>query len=194
MIADLVVVGLGNPGSRYLKTRHNAGFMFLDLLSREMGKDFQNKTSFEAQLCEGTFADQKLLLLKPQTFMNLSGRSLVKLYAKNKDLKNVPLLVVHDESDLPLGRLRVKKGGGDAGHNGLKSLRECLGHGDSIRFRLGVGRPPHSDYELGDYLLSSFSSDEEVLLMDMLGHTLNVFEIFLREGLSKAQERAGGKV
>jgi PTH1 family peptidyl-tRNA hydrolase len=190
MKVDHVVVGLGNPGPRYAMTRHNVGFMALDLWAQNKNSHFQHGTLGER--CEAEWAiiqlgQLKLLLLKPMTFMNLSGQSVSRLYQMHSHLRDVPLTVVHDEVDVEFGKIRVKFGGSDAGHNGLKSMREALGHGEYNRVRLGVSRPPpDSDLEVKDWVLMNFSKSDKSALIDLISHSVEVTQALVEEGLQKA--------
>jgi PTH1 family peptidyl-tRNA hydrolase len=191
MNADAIVIGLGNPGPRYSFTRHNAGFMALDFLAREWGGSFKEsrKTAAEEALVERN--GQRLLLLKPLTYMNRSGESLQALLGQFGHLRDKPLVVAHDEIDIPHGRLRVKMGGSDAGHNGLKSLRATLGHGDYYRLRLGVGKPVHgSPLPVADYVLQSFQDSEKDALADMLVRSCEIIPLLARGELAEAQRIA----
>lgn len=186
-----LVVGLGNPGPRYSLTRHNAGFIFLDYLAEGMGVKFAEKRSLEAQYAEGDFAGTKVYLLKPQTFMNLSGRS-VSAFLRNTEVSPDKILVFHDEVEIPNGSLRIKLGGGDAGHNGLKSIRDSIGTGEFYRFRMGVGRPSNPKMDLAAYVLERYAKSEEELLMQQLEKTEECLATFIKEGLQKAQMKASG--
>ena len=192
MNVDSIVVGLGNPGTRYAFTKHNAGFLCLDVLTQDFGASFDTHNSLakstQAFHSLITIDGKKVLLFKPQTFMNRSGESLAILYSKFQHLRAVPLIVIHDEVDIPMGRLRVKLGGSDAGHNGLKSIRAALGHGDYYRIRMGVGRPPRG--ELVDHVLDRFSKEEEPLLMTCIQHSIEALRELLREDLAAAQVTA----
>ncbi len=191
MNADAVIVGLGNPGPRYAFTRHNVGFLGLDILAQDFGVSFATNKKLQTLETQVTWKDRKCLLLKPQTFMNLSGQTLQSLYANNNHLREKPLIVWHDEVDIPFGQVRVKMGGGDAGHNGLKSIRSVLGHGDFYRVRMGVGRPVQgSEIELADYVLAPFAKDDQAILMGLIERSLKVTEHLLDGHLNKAQEEA----
>jgi peptidyl-tRNA hydrolase, PTH1 family len=160
----LLVVGLGNPGREYARNRHNAGYLVVDELARRHGGAW--KAKFSGQLTDVRVDGAKLALLKPETFMNESGRS---VGAASQFFKVDPadVLVVHDEGDFDLGRLEVKEGGGLAGHNGLRSIAQHLGTQDFLRLRVGVGRPERGDPRpLADYVLSDFepSDDAETLI------------------------------
>ena len=193
MNADAVIVGLGNPGPRYAFTRHNIGFICLDILAQ----DFKSKwTSAQSGLGRTLNSEitrisdwngKSVVLLKPQTFMNLSGQSVAKLYQEHSHLRSVPLIVVHDEVDVPFGKIRAKLGGGDAGHNGLKSIRACLGHGDFYRVRLGVGRPAaDSPMELADFVLQAFDKDEQDVLFKECTQGFEVIHPLISGDLQKA--------
>ncbi len=185
---ELLVVGLGNPGPRYVLTRHNAGFIFLDFLAEGFNFSFQQKASYEAEYGVCDLGEHKIHFLKPLTYMNLSGRS-VAAFLRNSNLSVDQILAVHDEVEIPLGDVRLKKGGGDAGHNGLKSMRELLGSGEFYRMRVGVGRPAQANMDLAAYVLQKFSKEEQPVLVNVLNACDEALEIFLNDGLQKAQMR-----
>jgi PTH1 family peptidyl-tRNA hydrolase len=177
-----MIVGLGNPGSKYQWTRHNAGFMVLDHLSHVTGIPV-NKKKFSGSYGEGSWKNERLLLLKPMTFMNLSGQSVMQaLHFHKLDLKD--LLVVHDDLDISYGRVKLKEGGGHAGHNGLRSLISELGGGGFTRVRVGIGRPQFG--EAADYVLSNFSKDELAALPQLVNGITDLLDIYLKEGPCKA--------
>jgi len=152
---DLLVVGLGNPGREYERTRHNAGWLALDELARRHGGSWRSK--FSGSLAEVRLGDAKLALLKPETYMNESGRS-VGAAARFFKVEPEQVLVVHDDVDLETGRLQARRGGGLAGHNGLRSLGQYLGSQDFLRLRVGVGRPGRGDRRsVADWVLSPFA-------------------------------------
>jgi len=174
---DKLIVGLGNPGKKYEKNRHNVGMILLDTLVRQ----WQEK--FKGQYCQESTGSSKVYYLKPQTFMNLSGESVQPLAAFFKiDPSNI--LVVHDELDLPFGTLALKKGGGLAGHNGLKSIAAQLGTQDFLRLRLGIGRPIHGD--VSNWVLSDFSKDETITLEKLLTEAGLALKTFLDKGFDVA--------
>jgi PTH1 family peptidyl-tRNA hydrolase len=151
-----LVVGLGNPGSEYAATRHNAGFFVVDLLAANLGAAYW-KDEAGAKVARLHLGEDELVLAKPQTFMNISGKSVKRLL----DAYDVPadeMIVVHDDLDLPEGAVRAKKGGGHGGHNGLRSLSEVLGSGDYLRVRGGIGRPP-GRMDPADYVLEPLRKD-----------------------------------
>lgn len=178
----LIIAGLGNPGPKYQWTRHNAGFLFLDRLAHLEGLSIIRK-QFGGLTAEWERKGKRLVLLKPQTFMNLSGRSVMPALQFYK-LKPEQLIVVHDEIDLPLGTARLKQGGGHGGQNGLRSIMEQLGRGDFLRLRLGIGRPLHG--EVTNHVLGTFSPDEMEGFAKVLDGALEMLETALDEGVSKA--------
>lgn len=178
----LVIAGLGNPGSKYQWTRHNAGFLFLDRIAQLEGLSITRK-QFGGLTAEWERNGKRLILLKPQTFMNLSGRSVIPALQFYK-LKPEHLIVVHDEIDLPLGTARLKQGGGHGGQNGLRSIIEQLGKGDFLRVRMGIGRPLHGD--VSDYVLANFPPKEMDVFARVLDGALDMLETALDEGVPKA--------
>jgi peptidyl-tRNA hydrolase, PTH1 family len=180
-----IICGLGNPGREYERHRHNIGFQVLNALATRWKASFTGN-KFEAEVCNATFGGQKVLLLKPQTFMNVSGQSVASA-AKFYKVGVEAVLVVHDELDLPFGRLQLKPGGGSGGHNGLKSIAESWGEQDYARLRFGIGRPPAPgpDRVVG-HVLSAFSGEEHPQLPPMIAKAAEGCEAWIREGMSKA--------
>ncbi len=185
----VVIAGLGNPGSKYQWTRHNAGFLFLDRIAHLEGLSITRK-QFGGLTAEWERKGKRLVLLKPQTFMNLSGRSVMPALQFYK-LKPEQLIVIHDEIDLPLGIARLKQGGGHGGQNGLRSIIEQLGKGDFTRLRLGIGRPPHGD--VSNYVLGNFAPTEMDVFARVLDGALDMLETALDEGLPKAMSLFNNK-
>jgi PTH1 family peptidyl-tRNA hydrolase len=182
---DLLVVGLGNPGREHERDRHNVGWMVADELARRM--DGRWRAKFSGQLAEARLDALRLALLKPETFMNDSGRSVA---AATRFFKVEPesLLVVHDDVDLEPGRLQARAGGGLAGHNGLRSLAQTLGTQEFLRLRIGVGRPGRGDpRSVADYVLSPFELDEDVGAL--VSRAADAVETVAREGVEAAQQR-----
>jgi peptidyl-tRNA hydrolase, PTH1 family len=182
---DLLVAGLGNPGREYARTRHNVGWLVLDELARRRGASFRGK--FSGQLSETRLDDLRLALLKPETYMNESGRS---IGAARKFFKVEPadLLVVHDDVDLETGRLQARLGGGLAGHNGLRSIAQAVGTNEFLRLRIGVGRPGRGDRRsVADYVLDDF--EPEVDVEELIGRSADAVETIARDGLEEAQRR-----
>jgi len=179
-----LVVGLGNPGPGYSSNRHNAGFMVVDLLAQRMGARFKTHKA-RADVVEGRLVGERVVLAKPRTFMNDSGGPVSAL----RDFFKTPLeriVVVHDELDLPYGGLRLKLGGGDNGHNGLRSVRRALGSGDFNRVRFGIGRPPGS-MDAAAFVLRDFGTAERKELELNVDHAADAVEALLAEGLERAQ-------
>jgi PTH1 family peptidyl-tRNA hydrolase len=187
-----IICGLGNPGREYERHRHNIGFQVVELLAARWKAPF-NGNKFEAEISHASFGSHKVLLLKPQTFMNLSGQSLAGA-ARFYKVPVEDVLVVHDELDLPFGRLQLKAGGGSGGHNGLKSIAESWGEQDYARLRFGVGRPPAPgpDRVVG-HVLSSFSSEEQPLLPPVIVRAAEACEAWTREGTAKAMNAVNRK-
>lgn len=182
---DLLVAGLGNPGREYAHTRHNVGWLVADELARRHGGSFRGK--FSGQLAEVRAGDLRLGLLKPETYMNESGRSIA---AAARFFKVDPgsLLVVHDDVDLAPGRLQARSGGGLGGHNGLRSIAQTLGTQDFLRLRIGVGRPERGDRRpVADYVLSDF--DELTDVDELVARSADAVEAVAAEGLEATQQR-----
>ena len=180
---DLLVVGLGNPGPEYARNRHNVGWLIADELARRHDGSWRGK--FQGRLAEIRIDGHKVALLKPETFMNESGRS-VQAAARFFKVEPDAILVVHDEGDLELGRLQARRGGGLAGHNGLRSVAKQLGTPDFMRLRVGVGRPGRGDRRpLADYLLSNFEPHEDADAL--VAAAADAVERLDAEGLDAAQ-------
>ena len=182
---DLLVVGLGNPGREHARDRHNAGWMVADELAGRHGGSFRSK--FSGQLAEIRLDELRLGLLKPETYMNLSGSSLgaaARFYKVPLD----SIVVVHDDVDLEAGRLQVRLGGGLAGHNGLRSIRQAFGSADFLRTRVGVGRPGRGDRRpVSDYVLSPFAPEDDADAL--VARAADAVETLARHGLDEAQRR-----
>jgi PTH1 family peptidyl-tRNA hydrolase len=182
---DLLVVGLGNPGREYAANRHNAGYMVVDELARRTGASFRSK--FSGQLAEARLDGARIALLKPETYMNESGRA-VGAAARFFKVEPDAVLVVHDEGDFDLGRLQLRAGGGLAGHNGLRSIASHLGTQEFLRLRIGVGRPGRGDpRDLADYVLSDFEPEDDA--DGLVARAADAVESLLRDGLEESQRR-----
>ena len=179
-----LIVALGNPGNEYAQTRHNVAWLVLEHLKKSDRLVWKEKF-------KGIFAiDAETVFLKPQTFMNLSGESLIPA-AQFFKVTPANILVIHDELDLPYGTIAFKKGGGSAGHNGLKSISQLLGTPDYMRLRVGIGRP--SVGTVSNWVLSNFSNDEQIQLDDYLDATARAVELYQTEGYDKAASRYSRK-
>jgi PTH1 family peptidyl-tRNA hydrolase len=187
-----LVVGLGNPGPSYAGHRHNVGYLVADELAERMGAHFRAHKSGRADVVEGRFAEPgtdspRVVLVRPRTYMNESGGPVAQL-AKFYKVPSERILAVHDELDLPFDTMRVKLGGGDNGHNGLRSLRAALGTGDFFRVRIGIGRPPGRQ-EVSDFVLSNYSSVERRLVPLQVTTAADAVESLVSDGLAATQAR-----
>lgn len=189
-MAAKLIVGLGNPGPRYLWTRHNAGFIVLDRFAALAGIQLVKK-SFGGLYGEGEFKGNRLLLLKPQTFMNLSGRSVAEALRFHK-LNPADTIIIHDDLDIPFGQIKCKADGGHGGHNGLRSLHQELGGGGYNRLRVGIGRPARGD--MADYVLTNFAKEELISLPQLVDGIVDALEMMIVEGLPKTMSLYNNKV
>ena len=191
-MAVWLVVGLGNPGPAYAGHRHNVGFLVVEELGRRLGVRFSTAKGMRAEVAEGRLGvpgsdGERIVLAKSRTFMNDSGGAVARLLSYYKiDLDR--LVVIHDELDLNAGQLRVKRGGGDNGHNGLRSLRASLGTGDFFRVRVGVGRPPGRQ-DPADFLLSNFTAAERETLAVEIDRAADAVESLVQSGLERTQSQ-----
>lgn len=176
MTAPTLLIGLGNPGAKYARNRHNVGFMVIDALMQAYGFGAQ-KQKFSGLLAEGVVGNDKILTFKPQTYMNRSGEPAGEL-ARFYKIPLDHIIVFHDELDLPLGKLRVKRGGGAGGHNGLKSLDQHLG-ADYLRVRIGIDHPGDKDM-VSPYVLSDFSKEETPAVIDMVAGIIEHLPLLLQ--------------
>jgi PTH1 family peptidyl-tRNA hydrolase len=187
-----LVVGLGNPGKEYAANRHNVGFLVADLLASRIGAKFGRSKRSHADVAEGRlgFGGPKLILVKPLTYMNLSGAPVSQLAQFFKvPLENV--IAVHDELDVPFGQVRVKRGGGEGGHNGLRSMSKSLATKEYARVRFGIGRPPGRQ-DPADYVLSDFGAVERKELDFLVDRAADVVEAVVTEGVEWAQNKYHG--
>jgi PTH1 family peptidyl-tRNA hydrolase len=184
-----LIAGLGNPGSGYAGNRHNCGFMVADVLAGRMGAPYKRDRS-RARVATGRLAGYPATVAKPQTFMNLSGRPVAAL----RTFYKIPvdrIVVIHDELDIPFGAIRLKQGGGDNGHNGLRSVTAALGTRDYLRVRVGIGRPP-GRMDPADFVLHDFSGAERQALPDVLERCADAVEVLMQRGLAAAQNEFHG--
>ena len=193
-----LVVGLGNPGSKYALTRHNIGFMVIDAWTKRLEIKSMNSSNFRDEHKAETkkykldikSRSEEILVAKPQTFMNLSGQSVQALMAFYK-IPLINLLVVHDDIDQPLGAMKFQKNRGHGGQNGVKNISELIGM-DYARLKIGVGRPTHPDFDIADYVLSSFAKEEEQVLKSVVEKALDGIECFIFKGLDQASTDFNG--
>ena len=186
-----LIVGLGNPGREYEKTRHNAGFRAIDILADDLGCKI-DRMKYQGLYGQTTYNGKKLMLLKPQTYMNLSGKSVLQLSA----YFNIPpqrIIVMFDDISLVPGRLRVRADGSAGGHNGIKSIIAEVGSQAFPRVKIGVGAKPHPDFELADWVLSTFSAQEEKALANSLKWAGEAALTIMDKGVPEAANRYNGK-
>lgn len=188
---DWMIVGLGNPGSQYEKTRHNVGFRSIELLAGKLRTKI-DRLKFKALIRSVDYQGQKLLLVEPQTFMNLSGAAVSALASYYK-VKPERILVIFDDISLPVGKIRIRKDGSAGGHNGIKSIIQSLGTDQFPRVKVGVGAKPHPDYDLADWVLSKFSALEEKNLAPALENAAEAALVVIEQGTEKAASAFNGK-
>ncbi len=184
---DFIIVGLGNPGKEYEKTRHNAGFMALDKIAKKFGAG-SVKTKNKAQIMDCKIAGRKVLLVKPQTFMNLSGEAVGPL-ARYYKVEKENVFVIFDDISLPVGGIRLRKKGSAGGHNGIKSLISHLGGEDFPRLKIGVGAKPHPDADLKNHVLGGIPKNELPEFEKALDNTVLAVEEMLKNGIESAMNK-----
>ena len=185
-----LVVFLGNPGLKYTDTRHNAGFMTGDALAKSLGVSI-NRARFQALVGECTIGQERVLLMKPQTYMNLSGEAVGEA-AHFYKIPPERVLVISDDVSLPLGRLRVRAGGSAGGHNGLKNIIAHLGTDRFPRVKVGVGAPPNPEYDMIDWVVGSFTPAERKIVDEAIDRALDAAECVIARGVNEAQNRFNG--
>lgn len=187
---DYILVGLGNPGKEYEKTRHNIGFMALDFVSKKLNIDFSTQ-KFKSYYGVGNFKDKKVILLKPQTFMNLSGQAVVLLMSFYK----VPpenVILIYDDISLPVGKIRIRKQGSHGGHNGVKNIVALSGSQSFPRIKVGVGEKPNENWDLADWVLSKFSSDEMNLIENNMPKIYDALDLMVQGKIDRAMNNFNG--
>ncbi|MDJ0427600.1 aminoacyl-tRNA hydrolase [Rhodococcus fascians] len=182
-----LIVGLGNPGPQYDKTRHNVGFMVADALAGRVGSSFSSHKKSNSDIVQARLEGRSVVVAKPRTFMNLSGQPVAAL-ARFFSVDPANIVVVHDELDIDFGALRLKLGGGEGGHNGLRSISQHLGTKDYLRVRVGVGRPP-GRMDPASFVLKPFSTPERKDLGVVIEEAADAAELLLKVGLEAAQNR-----
>lgn len=185
--AEWIVAFLGNPGLKYNGTRHNAGFMAADAMEKKLGVRI-NKMRFKALTQTVDIGSHKVLLMKPQTYMNLSGDAIAQA-AKFYKVPPERVIVVSDETALPIGKLRIRRGGSAGGHNGLKSIIARLGTDQFPRIRLGVGAPPHPDYDMADWVLAAFKGQDAADMEAVAEKAAGAVACYITEGADKAMNK-----
>lgn len=182
-----LVVGLGNPGPEYERTRHNVGFLVADVLAERVGGRFTAHKKSGADLLQARLDGRQVLIAKPRSFMNVSGRPVAAL-ARFFSVPATEVIVVHDELDLPFGAIRLKRGGGEGGHNGLRSVSSALTTKDYLRVRVGIGRPPGRQ-DPADFVLKPFAAPERKDVPVIVEQAADAVELLLRAGLEAAQNQ-----
>ena len=181
-----IIVGLGNPGDKYEKTRHNVGFNVIDLLAKEYSIDV-SKLKHKALIGEGRVETEKVILVKPMTYMNLSGESVVDICNYyNVDLENV--IVIYDDIDLDVGKIRIRKKGSGGTHNGMRSIIKCLGSNEFPRVRVGISKPKNGQ-DLADFVLSRFAKEDEKSLNESFENAVAAIDCAIRQDLDLAMNR-----
>ncbi|MGI6175512.1 MAG: aminoacyl-tRNA hydrolase [Christensenellales bacterium] len=183
-----LIIGLGNPGPQYARTRHNVGFMTIDRICGHLGITL-NKSGFKARYAKTTYAGKKLIVAQPQTYMNLSGEC-AALFARYYKLSVERMLFIYDDVDLPPGALRIRKKGSAGTHNGMKSVIGALGSGEAPRIRIGIGSPGH--VPIVDYVLGKFSKEEESSVQQALMRAAKAALCFVEQGMEEAMQRYNG--
>ncbi len=184
---DFLLVGLGNPGSKYENTRHNAGFMVIDEFCRKyLSTLFRLKN--KALVCETKVGDKRVLVAKPQTFMNLSGEAVSEICSYYK-IPTQKIIVIFDDVSLDVGLLRIRRNGSHGGHNGMKNISEMLSTNDILRIKMGVGAKPHKDYDLADWVLSKFSKSEEENLKSGIEKAVSAVAEIITGSVDKAMNK-----
>ena len=185
-----IVVGLGNPGRKYANTRHNAGWLVLDELAKRSGAP-SPRSRFQAEISEVRYKDFRVVMVKPQTYMNESGKSVSQILNWYK-VEPVDMLVVVDDLDIPFGRLRMRPGGSPGGHNGLKSINRDIGTTEYPRLRVGIGRPNHPGGQAMGHVLGNFSPDEQAQASQVFGAATDAIDMWLDEGILATMNEING--
>lgn len=184
MPVSYIVVGLGNPGSEYERTRHNAGFLFIELLERKLNIKV-NKIKFKSLVCDTVIENKRVLIMKPQTFMNKSGEAISDAASFYK-IPPENIIVIYDDINFNPGQIRVRRKGSDGGHNGIKSIIYMLGSDAFPRIKIGVGQKPHPDYDMADWVLSNIPKEHEKDMLDALEKSYEALKLILSNNIDKA--------
>lgn len=184
---DFLVVGLGNPGLQYEKTRHNVGFMSADLLMKKAGGEF-TKHKMDAHFGECEIDKKRILVMKPQTFMNNSGTA-VSAVSKFYKIPADKIIIISDDISLDVGRIRIRRKGSHGGHNGLKDIFQLMGTDSIMRVKIGVGAKPHPDYDLADWVLGKFPKEDEENLSTALDNSVKAIEEIIKRGIDSAMNK-----
>ena len=189
-----IVIGLGNPGSKYEFTRHNIGFRIIDSLARDMGIEFNKVKSYYSLISRGMINNYKVMLVKPQTFMNLSGRAVNRVVSYYK-IPLQDLLIVYDDLNLELGQVRIRKKGSSGGHKGIESIMQYLNSEDIPRLRIGIGNPSvNYNFDCASYVLSNFNNDEEDKIAEVIQLSTEAVKTIIEDGFEKAMRKYNRKL
>ncbi|HCL90993.1 MAG TPA: aminoacyl-tRNA hydrolase [Candidatus Atribacteria bacterium] len=189
-----IVIGLGNPGSKYEFTRHNIGFRIIDSLARDMGIEFNKVKSYYSLISRGMINNHKVMLVKPQTFMNLSGRAVNRVVSYYK-IPLQDLLIVYDDLNLELGQVRIRKKGSSGGHKGIESIMQYLNSEDIPRLRIGIGNPSvNYNFDCVSYVLSNFNNDEEDKIAEVIQLSTEAIKTIIEDGFEKAMRKYNRKL
>jgi PTH1 family peptidyl-tRNA hydrolase len=188
-----LIVGLGNPGAEYARTRHNAGFLVVEELARRGTANWNLERKFNARIAKRDLPGRKVLLAEPQTFMNASGEAIGALLNFYR-VSNAQLLVIVDDADLPLGEIRLRPKGSGGGHHGLESIEQHIGSQNYARLKIGIGRTKDGRREITNYVLGKFNADEKKLLEKVLQRAADQAECWVADGMEKAMNRFNGVV
>jgi len=189
-----IVIGLGNPGSKYEFTRHNIGFRIIDSLARDMGIEFNKVKSYYSLISRGMINNHKVMLVKPQTFMNLSGRAVNRVVSYYK-IPLQDLLIVYDDLNLELGQVRIRKKGSSGGHKGIESIMQYLNSEDIPRLRIGIGNPSvNYNFDCVSYVLSNFNNDEEDKIEKVIQLSTKAVKTIIEYGFEKAMRKYNRKL
>lgn len=183
-----MVVGLGNPGAKYVNTRHNIGFDALDAFCSKHDIKLKSSRRFRADTGKGRVGGEKVIAVKPMTYMNLSGEAVLEI-ADYYDIENENIIVVYDDISMETGRLRIRRKGSAGGHNGIKSIILNLGSDEFPRVKIGVGAPEHKDHDLADYVLGKFSKEETEILIKTVVNAVGAIEEILTENVDSAMNK-----
>ncbi len=188
------MVGLGNPGLKYEFTRHNIGFKIVDSLARDMGTEFKKVKSYYSLISRGMINNHKAMLVKPQTFMNLSGRAVSKVVSYYK-IAHQDLLIVYDDLNLELGQVRIRKKGSTGGHKGIESIMQYLNSEDIPRLRIGIGNPSiNFNFDCVSYVLSNFNNDEKDRIEEVIQLSTEAIKTIIEDGFEKAMRKYNKKL
>ena len=188
------MIGLGNPGSKYEFTRHNIGFRIVDSLARDMGIEFNKVKSYYSLISRGMINNHKVMLVKPQTFMNLSGRAVNRVVSYYK-IPFQDLLIVYDDLNLELGQVRIRKKGSSGGHKGIESIMQYLNSEDIPRLRIGIGNPSvNYNFDCASYVLSNFNNDEEDKIAEVIQLSTEAIKTIIEDGFEKAMRKYNRKL